>query len=230
MRSFITALAAVATATLAAAQLRIETPTNLVVCQPALLTWAGGEQPYYVSVIPGGQPSAASLKDFPQTSSTQQTWNVDLPAGQEVSLRITDATGTINYSEKVTIREGSNTNCLNGAAASGGSASAASGASSAASSGAAASVSSASGAATSATSSAGGAVSSASSRAAGATGAAGSSISSVTGARTSGSPSGTTAGANASASSTTNAASLGAKVQTAGIFGAVAAIFGVALF
>ena len=61
MRSFAAALVAAATATLVAAQLRIETPTNLAVCQPALLSWAGGESPYYVSVIPGGQPSAASL-------------------------------------------------------------------------------------------------------------------------------------------------------------------------
>ena len=60
-RSFAAALVAAATATLVAAQLRIETPTNLAVCQPALLSWTGGESPYYVSVIPGGQPSAASL-------------------------------------------------------------------------------------------------------------------------------------------------------------------------
>jgi hypothetical protein len=53
-------------------------------------------------------------KDFGQTEDNQRTWNVDLPAGQEVSLRITDSTGAINYSEKVTIREGSSTSCLNG--------------------------------------------------------------------------------------------------------------------
>ena len=62
MRSFLVTLAAAAT--LVAAQLRIETPTNLAVCQPALLMWAGGSAPYYVSVIPGGQPSAAALYVF----------------------------------------------------------------------------------------------------------------------------------------------------------------------
>ena len=53
-------------------------------------------------------------KDFGQTDDNSRTWNVDLPAGQSVSLRITDSTGAINYSEKVTIREGSSTSCLNG--------------------------------------------------------------------------------------------------------------------
>lgn len=59
MRSFLVTLAA--TAALVAAQLRIETPTNLVVCQPALLAWEGGSKPYFVAVIPGGEPTGAAL-------------------------------------------------------------------------------------------------------------------------------------------------------------------------
>ena len=59
MRSFLVTVAT--TAALVAAQLRIETPTNLVVCQPALLKWDGGEKPYYISVIPGGDASGAAL-------------------------------------------------------------------------------------------------------------------------------------------------------------------------
>lgn len=226
MRSFLVTLAAAAT--LVAAQLRIETPTNLAVCQPALLMWAGGSAPYYVSVIPGGQPSAAALKDFGQTSDTKYTWNVDLPAGQEVSLRITDSTGAINYSEKVTIRAGSNTNCLNGSssAASGAAsatAAAGSGASSA-SSGVAASASSVSSRAAAGTSNAG-------ASAASATGAAGSAATSATGNARSTGASVTNAAGNAATSATsTGAAALGAKVQYAGVFGAVAAVFGVALF
>lgn len=58
MRFFVALAAAAA---LVSAQLRIETPTNLVVCQPALLSWAGGSPPYYPAVIPGGQPAAAAL-------------------------------------------------------------------------------------------------------------------------------------------------------------------------
>lgn len=33
-----------------------------------------GTAPYYVSIIPGGQPSAAALEAFPQQSGTSYTW------------------------------------------------------------------------------------------------------------------------------------------------------------
>lgn len=216
MRSFF--FAAAASAALAAAQLRIETPTNLVVCQPALLSWGGGTPPYFPAVIPGGQPSAASLKDFPETSGTSLTWNVDLAAGTEVSLRLTDSTGAVNYAERVTIRAGTNTNCLNGNS----SAPAASGASAAGAPVAAAS--SAAGAASSAVRSAGGAASStvgaASSAAAGAMSSGRGLASSL-----SASASATPAGARPSASSS-GAALAGAKVQLGGVLGLAAGVVG----
>lgn len=61
--------------------------------------------PYYVAVIPGGQSSAAALKDFGQQSGTSLTWTVDIAAGTSVSLKITDSTGNVNYNQAVTIRE-----------------------------------------------------------------------------------------------------------------------------
>lgn len=49
---------------------------------------------YFLSVLPGGQPSAAALEDFGQQSGTQLTWKVDIAAGvqnvlnSDTSLRI----------------------------------------------------------------------------------------------------------------------------------------------
>ena len=33
------------------------------------------------------------------------TWNVDLPAGTSVTMRLTDSAGNINYAQAVTIRQ-----------------------------------------------------------------------------------------------------------------------------
>lgn len=44
-------------------------------------------------------------KTFGQTSDTSLTWNVDLAKGQAITMKVTDSTGNINYSEQVTIRE-----------------------------------------------------------------------------------------------------------------------------
>lgn len=130
-KSFV-ALAVAATAVLGQ---QVNTPASLTVCQPTLLSWTGGQAPYFLSIIPGGQASAAALKDFGSQSDNQETWNVDLPAGTSITVKLTDSTGNTVYSSPVTIGEGSSTSCLNAAASgSGSSSAAATGASSAVSS------------------------------------------------------------------------------------------------
>jgi hypothetical protein len=54
---------------------------SLVVCQPAALTFAEGQAPYYVAVLPAGDPTAVALQQFPETQTSPLTWNVDLAAG-----------------------------------------------------------------------------------------------------------------------------------------------------
>ncbi|KAI9639456.1 uncharacterized protein MKK02DRAFT_39754 [Dioszegia hungarica] len=211
------------------AQLKIETPTSLIECQPAKLMWSGGTAPYFPAVIPGGQASAAALKTFPQTSDTSLTWTVDLATGQEVTLRITDSTGAINYAEKVPIQAGSSKTCLNGAVAVGGASGSASGAAasgSATSSGVRASASSAAGAV-------GMSASSVSSAASGMASSARASVSSM---------SGSASGVGASASSVSSAAASrvsGATSSSAaaylstepkvvgGLLGVIAGVFGI---
>ena len=38
-------------------------------------------------------------------SGTSLTWTVDIASGQSISLKVTDATGSINYDQAVTIRK-----------------------------------------------------------------------------------------------------------------------------
>lgn len=61
-------LAAVASA------LTVATPASVVQCQPVALSWGQGTAPYYVAIIPGGQPSAAALESFPTQSGETLTW------------------------------------------------------------------------------------------------------------------------------------------------------------
>ncbi|KAF5371859.1 hypothetical protein D9615_009566 [Tricholomella constricta] len=93
--------------------LTINTPTNVVQCQPILLTWADGEPPYFLSAIPGGQPSAAAIKTFPNQNGNTFTWNVDLPAGTSITLSLKDNTGVQAYSDIVEIKGGSDSSCVN---------------------------------------------------------------------------------------------------------------------
>ncbi|GAA5821596.1 hypothetical protein JCM3770_005308 [Rhodotorula araucariae] len=130
----------------------INTPTQLFTCEPAAITWNGGTGPYYVRVYEGG--STTSLIETLQSSvsTNSYTWNVDVPAGQSVTLGLTDSTGATVYSAAVTVTEGSSTACVGGAAA-GSSSSAAAPAASSSSSAAAPASSDASSSATKAASS-----------------------------------------------------------------------------
>ncbi|KAK7047748.1 hypothetical protein VNI00_006076 [Paramarasmius palmivorus] len=90
------------------AQLTVNTPSNLVECQPALLTWTGGAAPYFLD---GNNPSGEPLKRFPETSDTSLTWTVDLSAGTSVGLLLRDSSGAVSQSAAVSIQAGSSTNC-----------------------------------------------------------------------------------------------------------------------
>ncbi|KAF8807030.1 hypothetical protein BYT27DRAFT_7190743 [Phlegmacium glaucopus] len=113
MKSFTTAIA-LASIVPAIVSLTINTPSSVVQCQPQLISWADGTPPYYLSVIPGGQPGAAPLKTFETQSGNQLTWKVDLRGGTAITMSVKDATGTVAYSDIVTIQQGSDSSCLSG--------------------------------------------------------------------------------------------------------------------
>ncbi|KAJ3776068.1 hypothetical protein FB446DRAFT_842698 [Lentinula raphanica] len=113
--------------------LTVNTPSSLIVCQPSSLSWSDGTPPYYLSILPGGEISASALKTFDSTNATQYTWTVDIAAGTAITVQLKDSTGTIAYSDQVTISSGTDTSCVStsvAASASAGSTSAGSSASS----------------------------------------------------------------------------------------------------
>ncbi|GHJ85440.1 hypothetical protein NliqN6_1842 [Naganishia liquefaciens] len=205
MKFLSTVFAVVATAATALAQMSIDTPAAIVQCQPVALNWRGGTPPYFLSIIPGGQVSAAALIDFGEFSTTSYTWTANITAGTSqyadwyiflddvfaafsITLKLTgkqaSITGNTVYSSPITIQSSSNSACIGGAAASSQS-SIASSASSAATTTVGSTTAQSSAATGAATSSGSSVASSASSRASSAASAASSSVASATGAASS---------------------------------------------
>ncbi|WWC90001.1 uncharacterized protein L201_004931 [Kwoniella dendrophila CBS 6074] len=160
---FPTKLAALSTVVAVANALTINTPASLIECQPASITFSDGTAPYYLAILPGGQPSAAALENLPNAQSSPVTWTVDIAAGTNITIKLTDSTGTTQYSSAVVVQSGSSTSCLG--TNSGSSASASSGASASAGSSASASAASGSAAAASGSAKASGSASGSSSAA-----------------------------------------------------------------
>ncbi|KAL7408866.1 hypothetical protein BDY24DRAFT_405138 [Mrakia frigida] len=86
----------VALASLASAQLTINTPGSVVQCQPTLLTYSGGRPPYYLSILPGQSLANPYESIFP-TNDLSYSWLCDLGANTTVTFGIKDSDGVINY-------------------------------------------------------------------------------------------------------------------------------------
>ncbi|KAI6108267.1 hypothetical protein F5141DRAFT_1121960 [Pisolithus sp. B1] len=94
-------------------QLTINTPSNVVECEPTQLTWSGGQAPYYLSLVPGGQSSATPLEQLPTQNGNSYTWMVDLQAGVSFNVALKDSTGSTAFSDIVTVQSGGSTSCSN---------------------------------------------------------------------------------------------------------------------
>jgi hypothetical protein len=185
----------------------VNTPANAVVCQPVLVSWQGGQSPYYLSVLPGNTPSGQALENLGTFNGTTFTWTVNIAAGTSIDLTVRDSSGQTAQTAPFTINAGSDSSCV-GKAVSG---SAGTGTAAAATSAGGATATSGSGSGT------GGGTGAATGGGAGstATSGAGGSSASSTSTSTSGS------------SSKSNAASPAnvAKVGVAGVAGAILAAF-----
>ncbi|WVQ71661.1 hypothetical protein IAR50_001201 [Cryptococcus sp. DSM 104548] len=105
-------VAVLAAVTGVASALTINSPASLIECQPASLTWSDGTAPYYLAIIPGGEVSASAYESFDAVDSSPYTWTVNLASGTNITVKVTDSTGTIAYSSAVVIQEGSSSSCL----------------------------------------------------------------------------------------------------------------------
>ncbi|KAK7690774.1 hypothetical protein QCA50_005873 [Cerrena zonata] len=102
---------------LAQDKLTVNTISGIVnVVQPIQFTWSGGQAPYFLSLIPAGQPSAAAIKQFDTQQGTSFTWNVDLPAGSTFSISLKDSLGTQAFSDIETVNSGPDSACLTASA------------------------------------------------------------------------------------------------------------------
>lgn len=117
---FTTVFVALVSAVPAVFGLTINTPANVVECQPILFSWSGGVAPYYLTLVPGGQSMASPIKSFATQTGTSYTWNVDLQANTIFNIALKDSTGATAYSDIVTIMAGSDTSCVNTAVNEGG--------------------------------------------------------------------------------------------------------------
>ncbi|KAE9400236.1 hypothetical protein BT96DRAFT_993242 [Gymnopus androsaceus JB14] len=100
------------------AQAMVNTPANLIECEPASITWSGGTPPYlltyvvcYYCVFPAGN-SATILQNLGNTNSTSFTWQVNVASGQSVGFAVLDNTGKTGQSAPVPIQAGSSTSCI----------------------------------------------------------------------------------------------------------------------
>jgi len=94
------------------AQFTINTPTNVVVCQPILLSWSGGVAPYFLSILPGNQPGAAALEDLGTQAGTSFTWKADIAAGTLIGLNLRDSSGQTAQSAAFSINTGPDSSCV----------------------------------------------------------------------------------------------------------------------
>ncbi|RSH94059.1 hypothetical protein EHS25_006713 [Saitozyma podzolica] len=60
--------------------------------------------------------SPLQLENIATATSSPYTWTVDLASGTNITIKITDSTGTIAYSSAVVIQSGTSTSCLNSSA------------------------------------------------------------------------------------------------------------------
>lgn len=82
----------------------VNTPTSVVQCLPVQLSWSGGQPPYFLSLIPGGQTTATPLQDLGQQTGTTFSWKATLPANTALNVQIRDSVGVLNYSDQFTIQ------------------------------------------------------------------------------------------------------------------------------
>ncbi|RPD61075.1 hypothetical protein L226DRAFT_570810 [Lentinus tigrinus ALCF2SS1-7] len=93
--------------------LMINTLSSPVECEPVQFSWQGGAPPYYLSLIPAGQPSAPAMKQFPVQNGNSMTWTVDMPSGSTFSTSLKDSTGKQAYSDIQKVQSGPDSSCLN---------------------------------------------------------------------------------------------------------------------
>ncbi len=83
----------------AASAATINTPASITQCQPAALSWQGATGTVRLSILPGGEVSAAPIENLPDQTgaSGSYVWTVNVAAGTNITITINDGSGVPNY-------------------------------------------------------------------------------------------------------------------------------------
>ncbi|KAK0495433.1 hypothetical protein EDD18DRAFT_1463814 [Armillaria luteobubalina] len=91
--------------------LTINTPTGVTECEPSALSWSDGTAPYYLTIYPGvGRNYGSTLESFARLT-TSYTWTCDITLVPHSPSPIKDSTGSIAYTDAVTVQDGSSSSC-----------------------------------------------------------------------------------------------------------------------
>jgi len=97
-----------------AGALTIDTPLNVVQCQPIQLTFEGGQEPYFLTVHDGHNADGPALEDFGQLEASPFTWEkVNFASGTLLDLLIRDTNGLLAQSAPFLVNPGPDASCLN---------------------------------------------------------------------------------------------------------------------
>ncbi|KAI0649254.1 hypothetical protein C8Q79DRAFT_501300 [Trametes meyenii] len=105
------ALLALVPVVLAQGNMQINTLSGVTECVPSDFTWSGGVPPYYLSLVPAGQPSAQAIMQFPPQNGDSMTWLVSLPPGTSFTSALRDSTGAQAFSDAQTVQPGTENSC-----------------------------------------------------------------------------------------------------------------------
>ncbi|KAF8920339.1 hypothetical protein CPB85DRAFT_1274682 [Mucidula mucida] len=104
-----TALAAVIAGVIAQSTLTINTPGNVVTCQPTLLSWTGGQSPYQLFITSGDDSSGPTIEDLGTQTDNSETYTPSQQANTRIVFNIRDSTGLIAQTGIITVGAGSST-------------------------------------------------------------------------------------------------------------------------
>ena len=94
----------------------IRTPPNPTQCFPVNFTWAGGHDPYNLSILPSHQLMSPPLDGFMNLTGTMFQHRINVVAGTSVQGVLTDSTGLQAQTVAFTLKPSNHTACLSGAA------------------------------------------------------------------------------------------------------------------
>ncbi|KAL0580966.1 hypothetical protein V5O48_001058 [Marasmius crinis-equi] len=94
------------------AAVTMNTPTNLVTCEPVMLSWNGGTAPYFLSLQDGNNFNGPAISRFEQQKTNSMSWTVTVPAGKSVAFLLRDSSGQMSLTAPVSVQGGSQDSCV----------------------------------------------------------------------------------------------------------------------